>query len=48
VKKITVALLLTWQMLHADTAKIRVVNAASFLEDTSLAPEASFPFWDRI
>ncbi|HKW99307.1 MAG TPA: hypothetical protein VJN43_16320 [Bryobacteraceae bacterium] len=37
-KKITVALLLTWQLLHADVAHIRVVNAASFLEDKTLAP----------
>ena len=37
-KKIIVALLLAWQVLHADSTNIRVVNAASFLEDTSLAP----------
>lgn len=37
-KKITVALLLTWQLLHADPTSIRVVNAASFLEDKTLAP----------
>jgi len=45
VKKITVALLLTWQMLHADTAKIRVVNAASFSKTRVWLLEASFPFW---
>jgi len=38
VKKLTVALLLSWQILHADAGTIRVVNAASFLEDTTLAP----------
>jgi uncharacterized protein (TIGR03437 family) len=38
VKKITVALLLAWQVLHADSTNIRVVNAASFLDDTTLAP----------
>jgi hypothetical protein len=37
-KKITVALLLAWQVLHADSTNIRVVNAASFLDDTTLAP----------
>ncbi len=40
VKKLSLVLFLGWQLLHADTAGIRVVNGASFMQDTSLAPGA--------
>jgi uncharacterized protein (TIGR03437 family) len=40
VKKLAVTFVFGWQLLHADTPNIRVVNAASFLEDTSLTPGA--------
>ena len=39
-KKLSLVLFLGWQLLHADTAGIRVVNGASFMQDTSLAPGA--------
>jgi uncharacterized protein (TIGR03437 family) len=32
--------LFAWQAIHADTQSLRVVNAASFLENASLAPGA--------
>ena len=32
-KKLAYILLVSWQLLHADSQNIRVVNAASFLED---------------
>jgi uncharacterized protein (TIGR03437 family) len=40
VKKLSLVLLLSWQLLRADTPGIRVVNGASFMQDTSLAPGA--------
>src|SRR5216684_8067975 len=40
VKKLAITFVFGWQLLHADTPSIRVVNAASFLEDTSLTPGA--------
>ena len=40
VKRLSLVLFLGWQLLHADTAGIRVVNGASFTQDTSLAPGA--------
>ena len=39
-KKLSLVLLLSWQLLRADTPGIRVVNGASFMQDTSLAPGA--------
>ena len=39
-KKLSFLILVSWQLLHADTAGLTVVNAASFLEDSSLAPGA--------
>jgi uncharacterized protein (TIGR03437 family) len=38
VKKIALVLLLSGQFLPADSGSIRVVNSASFINDTSLAP----------
>jgi uncharacterized protein (TIGR03437 family) len=40
VKKLSLVLFLSWQLLHADTPGIRVVNGASFMQDASLAPGA--------
>jgi len=40
VKKIASLVFLSWQVLHADTGNIRVVNGASLLEDNSLPPGA--------
>jgi len=40
VKRLSLVLFLGWQLMHADTAGIRVVNGASFMQDTSLAPGA--------
>ena len=37
-KRIPVLLLFAWQPLYAGTQSIRVVNAASFLENATLAP----------
>ena len=39
-KKLSLVLILGWQLLRADTPGIRVVNGASFMQDTSLAPGA--------
>ena len=39
-KKIASLVFLSWQVLHADTGNIRVVNGASLLEVNSLAPGA--------
>lgn len=39
-KKLSFLLFFCWQLLHADTANLQVVNAASFANDTSLAPGA--------
>lgn len=37
-KKLAFLIFLGWQFLHADSSNIHIVNAASFLEDTSLTP----------
>ena len=39
-KKLSLVLFLSWQLMRADTPGIRVVNGASFMQDTSLAPGA--------
>ena len=39
-KKLSLVLFLSWQLMGADTPGIRVVNGASFMQDTSLAPGA--------
>jgi uncharacterized protein (TIGR03437 family) len=40
VKKVAFAVLLSWQVLHADSSSIRVVNGASFVSGASFTPGA--------
>jgi uncharacterized protein (TIGR03437 family) len=40
VKKVAFAVLLSWQVLHADNSSIRVVNGASFVSGASFTPGA--------
>jgi uncharacterized protein (TIGR03437 family) len=40
VNKLAFALFLGWQLLRADSPNIRVVNAADYLETTTLAPDS--------